>query len=387
MAIDDVSFYNILGEEVSRNILVQQMVDYYFLKLQVGETKVTDFNEGSEIRNLLESVAVDHYTLMDEVNEVGKIGFVDTAYGEWLDKHGSNPMIQLARNVGDYATGLVTFSIPEALTTETVIPEGTILVDEDTGLEFITDREAVISVGDTSDTVGATCMTVGVDGNVESGKITLITDDFYSTNSISVTNSEAFTGGVDYEEDDVYRERLLSYIQKDDFGSRGYYTELGNNVDGVHDVLLVSNADYTAKVLVNGKEKPTPSTVLLDVLAVYSDTDNIVINHNFTVDKPTYVTKNFTINAEMYATVDDDLLKSILTDYIYGGSDNEGFELTGLNIGEGLSRTEVYPLFETIDSLASIQILVDGTELDTVTINEKEVLKIGTITVNQTLVE
>ena len=89
MALDDVTFYNVLGQEISRNILVTEMIKYYNLKLEIGETRVTDFNEGSEIRNLLEAIAVDLYVLLDNMNEVTKTAFIETATGEWLDKHGA----------------------------------------------------------------------------------------------------------------------------------------------------------------------------------------------------------------------------------------------------------------------------------------------------------
>ena len=79
MAIEEESFYNIVGEEINRTNLVQQMINYYALKLEVGETRITDFNEGSEIRNLLESIAVDLYYLMEDQNELSKIAFPDTA--------------------------------------------------------------------------------------------------------------------------------------------------------------------------------------------------------------------------------------------------------------------------------------------------------------------
>ena len=97
MAIEDVSFINLRGEVISRENLVQQMVDYYSLKLNAGESKVTDFNEGSEIRNLLESFAVDIYYLSEMENDVLKQAFVDTATGTWLDKIGMHPFIKLPR--------------------------------------------------------------------------------------------------------------------------------------------------------------------------------------------------------------------------------------------------------------------------------------------------
>ena len=102
-SLNDESFYNILGEEISRNGLVQQMINFYGLLLEVGETRITDFNEGSEIRNFLETIAVDHYVILEDQNEHAKITFIDTAYGEWLDKHGQHPAIRLERNQGNEA--------------------------------------------------------------------------------------------------------------------------------------------------------------------------------------------------------------------------------------------------------------------------------------------
>ena len=90
MAIEEETFYNVIGEEINRTNLLNQMIGFYNLLLEVGDTKVTDFNEGSEIRNLLESVSVLGYYVMEDQNELAKIAFPDTAEGEWLDKHGKS---------------------------------------------------------------------------------------------------------------------------------------------------------------------------------------------------------------------------------------------------------------------------------------------------------
>ena len=75
MPIEEDTFYDVNGYEVSRTNLVQQMIDYYNDKLMIGETRVTDFNEGSEIRNLLEAVAVDVYNLMEELNDLSSSSY------------------------------------------------------------------------------------------------------------------------------------------------------------------------------------------------------------------------------------------------------------------------------------------------------------------------
>ena len=387
MAVNDNSFYNLVGEEISRSNLVQQMIDFYSLLLEVGDTRVTDFNEGSEIRNLLEAFAVDIYYLMESENDLTEIGFVDTAYGEWLDKHGLTPFINIERDTGMEATGYVTFSIPEDATTELIIPEGTIVVCEETGLEYVTDNEALISVGDDNVTAAVTCLTVGIDGNCDAETVTVIDDDYINIPGLEVTNEDAFTGGTDYEEDDEYRDRLLNYIQKDDFGSIGYYEELGNNVDGVHDVTLVDVTGYTKKVLVNGDIKPTPNSVLTDVLSEFSSPFNVVVGHTFTVDKPEYITLDLDVSLDVIVELDETELMTALTDFFNGGSNIPSIDFDGLFIGEPLTKTKLYSCLELFDAVESVTIEIDNEEITEITCDDDEVFKLGEVTITQNVVE
>ena len=389
MAIEEESFYNIVGEEINRTNLVQQMINYYALKLEVGETRITDFNEGSEIRNLLESIAVDLYYLMEDQNELSKIAFVDTAEGEWLDKHGANPFINLPRDTGSMATGYVVFSIPEVQTTDIVIPEETIVVCEETGLEYSTDNEIIIPVGDVEATASVTCLTEGVDGNCSSGSITLIEDDYLDIPELSVTNLDALTGGTDYEEDDEYRERLLAFLRKDDFGSIGYYQELGDNVDGVHDVALFDATGYTKKVLVNGDSKPTPDAVLADVLEVYTSSENIVIGHNFTVDTPEYITVSLTVNLGVEVALSTTEITNVMYAVFDGGSPVVGMDFDGLGIGETLFKSSLVSALELFDAVVSVNIIDDdtGEEFTDLSVNSDEVLQLTDLTINQTIIE
>ena len=386
MPVDDVSFYNIKGEEVSRGILVQAMIDYYQEKLALGETKVTDFNEGSEIRNLLESIAVDIYSLMEEVDDVSRICFVESADGEWLDKHGSNPLINLPRELGEPATGTVTFTIPEATTTDVVVPIDTIVISSETGLEFATMSDAIIPTGDVSVTCLVECLTTGVDGNADTGTVTLFDDVSELYNGLTVNNAEPFTGGLDYEEDDEYRERLLAYLRKDDFGSIGWYESICNAVDGVHDVLLVSDASYTRKVLVNGDVKPTPNTVLADVLEVVTDTNNIVLGHSFTVDKPGYDVRDLTVNLTVSSEVAEDDITELLSAIFDGGEALNGLIFDGMSIGQTLTKSALYGAFDVIDAVESVEIEENSTEIGDLECDSDEVLKLGTVTINQSVV-
>lgn len=385
MAVDDVSFYNLVGEEINRTELVEQMIGYYTLKLEAGETAVTDFNEGSEIRNLLEAFAVDLYMLMEEQNELTSIGFIDSADGEWLDKHGAHPFVNLERDQGSEATGEVTFTIPEALTEDIILEDGIVLVTED-GLEFTTDSECVISAGETTEDVSVTCLTTGTDGNISADTLTIIDDETVEVNGLTVTNSEAFTGGTDYEEDEEYRERLLAYVRQDDFGSISYYNRLAAEVDGVHDIGLFDYAGYTKQVLVNGDTKPCSDEILAEVSELFSDTYNLMLGHTFYITKVQYTSVDMNLTLTVSEELDEDMILSILQIYFDGGS-YEPYELDGLYIGDSVTSERIVDILSYPDGLldATCTLIdpVSSDEVSEVTPASDHVLALGDVTITQ----
>lgn len=390
-SLNDESFYNILGEEISRNGLVQQMINFYGLLLEVGETRITDFNEGSEIRNFLETIAVDHYVILEDQNEHAKITFIDTAYGEWLDKHGLHPAIRLERNQGNEAVGEVTFTIPSVSTEQTIIPEGTLLASTETGLQFSTDYDAVIEIGDLNVDVQCTCMSVGEDGNVVSGSIDLIDDDFIDVHGITVTNTDAFTGGVDYEEDEAYRARLLEYVRREDFGSLPYYINLAETVPGVHDVKLVDEVGVSKKILVNGDVKETSDTLLVDVLTRFSDTRNLGINHTFNVAKPTFVKYSLEVTVDVDAELPSGTFEDLLVKYVDGGySTFDGrIEFNGVRIGQSITKDEFVNALKIIGNVADATITIknaSSTSVDICSVEADEVVEITNVSVTQNVI-
>ena len=391
-SLNDESFYNILGEEISRNGLVQQMINFYGLLLEVGETRITDFNEGSEIRNFLETIAVDHYVILEDQNEHAKITFIDTAYGEWLDKHGQHPAIRLERNQGNEAVGEVTFTIPSVSTEQTIIPEGTLLASTETGLQFSTDYDAVIEIGDLNVDVQCTCMSVGEDGNVVSGSIDLIDDDFIDVHGITVTNTDAFTGGVNYEEDEAYRARLLEYVRREDFGSLPYYINLAETVPGVHDVKLVDEVGVSKKILVNGDVKETSDTLLVDVLTRFSDTRNLGINHTFNVAKPTFVKYSLEVTVDVDAELPSGTFEDLLVKYVDGGySTFDGrIEFNGVRIGQSITKDEFVNALKIIGNVADATITIknaSSTSVDICSVEADEVVEITDVSVTQNVIE
>ena len=383
MALEEVSFYNTNGDEINLTNLVDQMINFYELKSEVGETRLTDFNEGSEIRNLLEAFAILGYAIMEEQSEATRIAFISTSEDTWLDRIGELPFINLERNGGQPSTGSVTFTLQTALDDDYTIPSETILSSSETGLDFETDGDVTIFAGELTGTGTANCLTDGADGNVGVGSIDTIDDDSVDTEILSVTNEYPFELGLDYEDDDTYRERLLDNVRADGFGSVGYYNRIGEAVDGVHDVKLVSDATYTRKVLVNGKVKPTPESVLLDVLEVYSSLENLVLGHSFTVDKPTYDEIKLKVTLSVTTAVDTTLLTNNLLAF-FDGTGFDRMDYSGVRIDEELSRDKLVSAFNVFPEVVSVDsILLDDSEVTTLTPSPDGVLKLVDVSFTQ----
>ena len=388
MAVQDIGFYNVIGEYITRGKLVEQMIGYYNLKFGENETKITDFNEGSEIRNLLEAIAVDHYILMQQINESGNLSFIQTADGFWLDKHGANPFINLPRKEGSESSGELTFTLASASETITMIPAGTIVVSETTGLEFITQGDCVLYPDELSNTINATSISKGEDTNVPANDITIILD-LTLPSELSVTNVSAFEGGVDVEDDDVYRERLLAHVRKDDFGSIGYYTQLVSDIEGVHDVALVDATGYTKKALINSYVKPVSDNILLEALIKLTNVENIVLGHTFTVDEPTYKTLNLDISLDVTSEYSETQLQNILETFINGGESDYIVSFDGYSIGQDLLVNDLKDMFFVLDRVVNVSVVDSdaGVGLTDIVVSDTEVLKVGTVSWSQTVVE
>lgn len=392
MALGDESFYTIDGREINRGVLVQQMIDYYNEKYP--DTQITDFNEGSEIRNLLEAIAVDIYHLEADNQNILRACFLATSYGSYLDLFGEE--YHTPRDVGEQARGVLTFSIPEATTTEILIPRGTSIFDSETGILFDTTGDVIINIGDTTATCSAISRVVGEITNAKAGKLTVFADPNNKPySSLSVTNVDAFTGGRDYETDDAYRARLLQVKAQDSFGSREYYTRLGESVDGVHDVLLHDKAGYTAEVLVNGDEKPLDNDILAQVTGLYTTESNLVYNHSFSISEVDYTTVDLELTAVVTDEVDEQIFIDLFNVVFNGGTieagrtaDSINLAYPGVRINDYLTNYQLLTALESLSFVVQITSLTSDSETFTkLTPDSNEVLQLGEVTITQQVVE
>lgn len=380
MVNGDTSFYTVTGEEINRTILMQQKIDFFNKKYPTAY--LTDFNEGSVVRNFLESLSVDTFNIMRVDNDVDRCAFISTAQGNYLDLHGKD--MSAPRDMGSQAWGTVLFSIPAVESFNIDIPEGTLLVSSETGLQFVTTMDSVINVGELNVECPVRSVVVGENNNAKHDTV----NTFYDVkpyNALTVTNPTVFTGGKDSETDDEYRERLLYLKQRDNFGSREWYTGLGMNVKGVHDVLIVpSTNNYTGKVLVNANNKPVPADVLALVVSQYSNELNLVFNHSFEVESVEYTIVNLEIEVSVSQEIAEQEFITALTNLFDGNS-----KYNGLGINQWLSKYLIITCIESdITGVYQVTNMTRDNEVfNNITPSENTVLRLGTVTVTQNIEE
>lgn len=168
-----------------------------------------------------------------------------------LDLHGNSRGITRREAVN--ATGSVTVTAAAG----TVIPLGYVFSteadDDGNTISFITTEETAV------DTSGSCTVLVeaeegGVEGNVLPNTVVLqVGDDsgILLDGITSVTNPEGMSGGLDEEDDDDYRERIVAYYQSQDIsyvGNVSDYKRWALSVAGIGSVTVIPAEDETAVV-------------------------------------------------------------------------------------------------------------------------------------------
>ena len=388
MSYNDEEFYSIEGIKITREYLVQRMIDYFNDKYP--DSQITDFNEGSEIRNLLESISADIFHLEYNDNSLLQQAFLVTATGSYLDLYGQE--YGITREIAKQAQGTVTFSISDGNPVNYLItiPQYTRIVDTATGLYYETWTSCEIPIGETSVNCPVYSVVTGAGTNIPANSDFL----FYDQNSfreVSITNSSAFTGGCDAESDEDYRARLIEAKTSDGFGSREYYTKLGR-VQGVHDIALVDSATHTAKVIVNGYSKTAISDDLLAlVTAQYTNEKNLVYSHSFEVAKAEYTAVPLEITIGVTDEISEDTLKSILDNFLIGGIiniNNQQFNNKGVSINDKVTNYNLMTFIETISGVVQVtELTSNGSSFSKLEPATNKVLRWGTISITQNVVE
>ena len=193
----------------------------------------------SDIGARFQAVASELFNLACYSDYVRRQAFIQTAGGEYLDRHAE--MRDMTRKAASKAYGEITFYAAEISENDIEIPSGTICsVDGKEYIQFATTESAVITAGSESVTVPAEALKGGSSYNAKAGTVTVLVNPPGSVDR--VTNEYDFKGGNDAETDDALRKRLLrSYCVPPTGMSLKSMADVVMKIDGVLDCNLMSD--------------------------------------------------------------------------------------------------------------------------------------------------
>ena len=296
MVEEDTEFITFDGDSITKSQFRDEIIELYQSANIDGLTKITDFTIGSEAYHLADVMAtfiLEHRELVDLNYRMSMIHYAE---GEFLDNFGD--MNGVHRVGSSPSEGVVTFTrLSEDTSDPITIADGTQVSTID-AISFIVDNDGenvVIPSGSTTATAEVLCELEGAYTNVDAGAITLVMGDVGSL--VSVTNSAAMTGGVDIEEDDDYRARILLSPYEFPVGTLGWFENLilSNEVtsDFIHDVYCIKGetvGDADVTIIYNPKDWDDTSSAgdSLEELFAMKEYDVVGITMDFVLaDKVT----------------------------------------------------------------------------------------------------
>ena len=182
------------------------------------------------------ALAAQIHALEAESDWVRRQCFPQTAQGENLDHHAQ--MRALERKKGARAKGVVRFSVGTAGDTVRTVPVGTVCMTA--GLvRFETTGQGIIAPGEMWVDVPVQAVEIGAAGNAAPGTITVMS--VAPVGVASCTNPAPCSGGVDEEDDESLRRRVLdSFRSLPNGANAAYYRALALSDEDTAEAVVVS---------------------------------------------------------------------------------------------------------------------------------------------------
>lgn len=220
--------------------IVTSLINRIRISLPLADTKI-----GSVVRDVfVDPEANELAELHILADNISKAQSILTATGDDLDYLVGN--FGGKRIESQYATGVVSFIIYEASSSNINIPSGTIVSTRNssglTPVEFVTTSDAVLLAGSKTINANVKAVVSGADGNIASGLI--VYTDFPLVDE--VTNVLAFSGGRDRETDTELRARAPYMLLGINTGTDGaYINEILSLPQVAEAKVLESNSKYS----------------------------------------------------------------------------------------------------------------------------------------------
>lgn len=312
------------------------------------QDKVTDFNEGSIIHSIL-----------DTVSRIAERAYVAIrqGYNELLALLPYS-LFKFEKKIGLRASGNVIFSRETPLSSQSIIPKGTRISGG--GLFFITTEAGIIPPGEKdSDLIEAVAEKTGKIYNAAVNIIDTI-ESVVPSDVVSVRNPLAITGGTDEETDAQFSERFKFFINglsgTNNYGVRS----AALSVNEVRSVSVQNHKPplkdiYNLSVYVDdGSGGATQETLDKVKFAIEGDQTKLHPGHlapgiNMRVITPTAIPVNVELTASVYSM---DLTEAKLEI-----ERNVSEYINGLTIGEKVVISEIVKKIMSLNFITDVKVI------------------------------
>lgn len=221
-----------------------------------GRTPLTDANEGSVVRTLMEAFARELAVCYEQLDMVYQNAYMDTAAGAALDNVVA--LLGVQRRTGDRLEGMVTFSRNQPAPEDIHIPEGTLIAGRDAPL-FATVENAVLHKQEKQVSVGVRAVEPGGD-KVTAGRLTVMPRPIAGIEL--ATNSSELILRQREETDDELRERVRYMMRHANTGTVSALEQAARSL-GIAEVKIIEDLQGAPGVieLVIGDADVSPELV------------------------------------------------------------------------------------------------------------------------------
>ena len=276
----------------------------------------------------------DVYYDMTSVYNSDKIEY---ALGSDLDSIGEK--IGCPRPSATKSSVSVTFTLSTPTLETVLIPQGSVLTSNN-GVNFVTQEDGIIDIGNNSVDVYCESLGKGTGTRILSNTITKIDSgiDVNSTGGLNITNNESSHGGNDAYTDDEYRALLLDWVKNNIRGSREAYERYFADFDGLDSYKLIPNwnGSGTLKIVLDPGYPYQLLKAYEEINAkVCQIDDDITMWSPSKVNISVYIKCNVDIDrVNPYSKSEKDEIKSRIIDTVKAYINGDVYNSSGLGIGE-----------------------------------------------------
>lgn len=220
----------------------EDLLNEFLVNMVSTSSGVTDISIGSKMWSIGYTFARQHSSIYYTLHFYRKQSYVLTATGKYLDLHGIE--VGILRHRATYATGEVTFYRDSPAPIDIVIPAGTIvttpvLTSKIPTLKYVTMEDVVLAVGTDEVKALIRSLTPGPEGNLPAGSINRIESTLPGAQRVT---SDVVSGGQEIEDDESYRQRILTAWAARETGTTAAIRNAILGVAGIRNVMIVDPA-------------------------------------------------------------------------------------------------------------------------------------------------